>query len=361
MILLTVTLGLLITGGYASLLCPTDFDPSVTVHIPHPTSCSKFLTCVGSQPVEQDCPAGLEWNESATLCDYRRAAKCTRPPNSKQHFNASLLSRSQCMSESNSCPVATSPDDQVVFMKHHNCRKFYACVATHPVELSCPHNLYWNSQECVCDYNVEPDCDKDGFRPEPEVEVAPAESGNHPESDNEEQHLNESDISEHVVRVRREVEASSTEKVESSANSSNSSDSSSSGHSATSGHSESSGGSDTSGSSGSSGNSAHPNSTNSESAANSANSAHSESAANSTNSGGSGNSESSHGSGSSGSSSTPGQSGTSENSGSSGNSGQSGSSANSEHGKPKPIESGGSIQTISSVVVLVVTITMSVL
>nr|ABJ97694.1 mucin-like peritrophin [Toxorhynchites amboinensis] len=89
MFCLIVILGV-ITGGFALVLCPPNFDPAVTIHIPHPTNCSKFITCVGSQPVEQDCPQGLEWSESATRCDYQQNANCEHRVRVRRSENATV-------------------------------------------------------------------------------------------------------------------------------------------------------------------------------------------------------------------------------------------------------------------------------
>lgn len=264
MLALIVVLSL-VTGGLSSILCPTKVDPAKTVHLPHPTSCSKFLTCVGNHPVEQDCPAGLHWNVENSFCDYPRASGCSRGENSDQldnrPFNSTAVANSICLPQSSRCPLNSNPSQDVIFLKHRDCRKFYACVSTQQVELSCPPELYWNARACVCDYEVEAECEgmnrlmedvpeetdekpEDAEVQEPEQEPA-QEQDQEPESEPaEEPEESADDVSE--VRVRRAADGSS---------SSGNSGSSSSG-SDTSGSSGSSGsGSSGSGSSGSSGSS----------------------------------------------------------------------------------------------------------
>ncbi|XP_055532733.1 uncharacterized protein LOC129722910 [Wyeomyia smithii] len=156
----------LVSGAFGSLLCPIKFDPDQTVHLAHPTDCGKFLTCVGSNPVEQFCPLGLHWNEETNFCDYPRATNCSRGDAVEQAwFNVSAISTSQhCLPQSEKCPLISKPQEEVVFLKHRNCRKFYACVAAQPIELSCPHKLYWNSKSCICDYDSDNECDDHGDR-----------------------------------------------------------------------------------------------------------------------------------------------------------------------------------------------------
>lgn len=258
MLALIVVLSL-VTGGLSSVLCPTKVDPAKTVHLPHPTSCSKFLTCVGNHPVEQDCPAGLHWNVENSFCDYPRASGCSRGEDSDQldnrPFNSTAVANSICLPQSSRCPLNSNPSQDVIFLKHRDCRKFYACVSTQQVELSCPPELYWNSRACVCDYEVEAECEGmnrlmedvpeevDGKQEDQEPKQDPAqEQDQEPESEPaEEPEESADDVSE--VRVRRAADGSS---------SSGNSGSSSSG-SDTSGSSGS--GSSGSGSSGSSGSS----------------------------------------------------------------------------------------------------------
>ncbi|XP_058463316.1 peritrophin-1-like isoform X2 [Malaya genurostris] len=160
--LLLLTIGL-IAGGQSSILCPLQFDPSVTVHLPHPTDCSKYLTCVGSTPVEQYCPAGLHWNHEANQCDYPRASRCSRGAAASERatFNLSDITVGQyCSPKGDQCPKSDDPKPNVVFLKHSDCRKFRACIAAEPVELRCPEDLYWNADSCVCDYLKDAECDE---------------------------------------------------------------------------------------------------------------------------------------------------------------------------------------------------------
>ncbi|EAT41402.1 AAEL006953-PA [Aedes aegypti] len=224
MLALIVLLGL-VTGGLSSILCPTKVDPQVTVHLPHPNSCSKFLTCVGSNPVEQDCPAGLHWNNEQSFCDYPRASGCSRGENSDQlhqrPFNSTAVANSICLPQTSRCPLNSNPSEDVVFLKHRDCRKFYACVSTQQVELSCPPKLYWNSRACVCDYEVEAECDgtdrviddvpeevdEEHFDPEDAEEHEQAEQDQEPAAEDQpEQSADE----EPEVRVRRAADGSSS-------------------------------------------------------------------------------------------------------------------------------------------------------
>lgn len=60
---------------YKGMGCP-DFDSTVTVHLPHPIYCSKYLTCLSKSVIEQSCPGRLHWNIEKNMCDYPDPLKC---------------------------------------------------------------------------------------------------------------------------------------------------------------------------------------------------------------------------------------------------------------------------------------------
>ncbi|XP_065088084.1 probable chitinase 10 [Ochlerotatus camptorhynchus] len=210
MLALIITLSL-VSGGFASILCPAAFNPNQTIHLSHPTSCSKFLTCVGSHPVEQDCPAGLHWNVEQSRCDYPESPQCSRGSDPDQPFNAAAVASSVCLPQSYQCPLNSKPTEHVIFLKHRDCRKFYACVSTHPVELSCPPKLYWNSRSCVCDYEMEAECDEMMVRVE---EDAPEETDEEEHSKQEEDAPEEAEEEEHPIQEEDAPEEADQEQAE---------------------------------------------------------------------------------------------------------------------------------------------------
>ncbi|XP_053686532.1 peritrophin-1-like [Sabethes cyaneus] len=210
MIVLVLITLCLVSGALSSLLCPRKFNPELTVHLAHPIDCGKFLTCVGSHPVEQSCPSGLHWNEEQGFCDYPRASNCSRGDAAKEaQFNLTTISHSQqCLPQTARCPVNSKPREEVVFVKHRNCRKFYACVSAQPIELSCPYQLYWNSKSCICDYDVDDECNEDGDRIEDDVEEAQPEDG---DADEEQEQEEEQPKEDEAEQSQSEANASSSE------------------------------------------------------------------------------------------------------------------------------------------------------
>lgn len=56
--------------------CPLQFDHHETVHLPHPYSCRKYLTCLSKSVIEQSCPGELHWNMFKKICDYPDQSGC---------------------------------------------------------------------------------------------------------------------------------------------------------------------------------------------------------------------------------------------------------------------------------------------
>uniref|UniRef100_A0A182IVK0 Chitin-binding type-2 domain-containing protein n=1 Tax=Anopheles atroparvus TaxID=41427 RepID=A0A182IVK0_ANOAO len=138
----------------ASNRCPSGSGVGQTDHLPHPTDCGRYLTCVGSTPVEQRCPAGLQWSEREATCVTPDEAQCS--PAASQDGALSIVvagkAVGKCAPQLSRCPVAAKPTEEVILIPHGDCRKFYACGPRGPIELSCPARLYWNHESCRCDY-----------------------------------------------------------------------------------------------------------------------------------------------------------------------------------------------------------------
>lgn len=43
---------------------------------PYPGDCTKYYECANSQKIEMDCPSGLWFNPTLTICDYPYQAGC---------------------------------------------------------------------------------------------------------------------------------------------------------------------------------------------------------------------------------------------------------------------------------------------
>jgi hypothetical protein len=51
-------------------------DPE-TQYYAHPERCDGFCQCSNGQPIEMDCPSGLEFNRRTNVCDWPDNANCS--------------------------------------------------------------------------------------------------------------------------------------------------------------------------------------------------------------------------------------------------------------------------------------------
>ncbi|XP_012344630.1 peritrophin-1-like [Apis florea] len=55
--------------------CPDDLNENHTM-IVHPCNCSSFFVCTTDPPIPMECPAGLQFDETRQICDYKWRVKC---------------------------------------------------------------------------------------------------------------------------------------------------------------------------------------------------------------------------------------------------------------------------------------------
>ncbi|XP_019545234.2 probable chitinase 10 [Aedes albopictus] len=119
--------------------CPPESNNETVVYLPHPSDCSKFLSCHWGNLVELSCPNGTLWNDGIKACDLQANVNCTLEP-------------ATTTAPVEKCPEQYNPDHQV-YLPHEDCTKYYICswggVA---IEQKCPPNLHWNQQLSYCDY-----------------------------------------------------------------------------------------------------------------------------------------------------------------------------------------------------------------
>lgn len=126
--------------------CPEVLDPNHTAFLPH-ADCSKFYVCTSEGPVETRCPAGLHWNQQASICDWPDVAGCVA---SSVPTTTEVPSRNEADGQ---CPELYDPDNEVFLPHASDCTKYYICTwGGVPVVQNCPAGLHWNKNVNQCDW-----------------------------------------------------------------------------------------------------------------------------------------------------------------------------------------------------------------
>ncbi|XP_065085730.1 uncharacterized protein LOC135707776 [Ochlerotatus camptorhynchus] len=75
--------------GVSDAKCARNDDPMHPLHLPHPTSCQKFMKCFSGMRFELDCPPGQHWAAHLNRCDFPSIAKCVinAKPFQADHIN----------------------------------------------------------------------------------------------------------------------------------------------------------------------------------------------------------------------------------------------------------------------------------
>lgn len=145
---LAVLLKLVIHHAFTTPTCFPENGPEDAEYHPHPTDCSKFLTCNWGALIEQQCPSGTHWNDAIKSCDFSANVNCELHPASS---TPSPSSTAAAASVAGKCPNEFDPSHGV-FLPHVDCSKFYICTQQGAVEQSCPSGLHWNQNVDVCDW-----------------------------------------------------------------------------------------------------------------------------------------------------------------------------------------------------------------
>lgn len=140
--------------------------------------CNKYYLCDHNKPVAFSCPENLLFNPKHDKCDWPEKVDCgdRKIPgeNDEDDVDNHDCGAGNCDPSEAPYLCARKGSDGVL-IAHEICNKFYICLSSKPVALSCPENLVFNSAIDQCDYpeNVNcagrliPEADKDSVNDDP--------------------------------------------------------------------------------------------------------------------------------------------------------------------------------------------------
>lgn len=145
LILSSLLIGLSVAQNWRDPRCPPTNGDFGAVRLPHPTDCSRFLTCHFGSTIETNCPPNLHWSTNSNSCEPPERARC-QLPNQRPipgPFPPSFPQRpvpGPVPIDPNhrpeiphpdflNCPSFDTPGQVVYFPYHLNCTHFYQCVS----------------------------------------------------------------------------------------------------------------------------------------------------------------------------------------------------------------------------------------
>merc|ERR1719322_1233568 len=70
--------------------CPESED-GLSVYVPHPTDCSLYYQCIGSNPTLMSCPDGLYFDSSLNVCNWPQFVDCQNRATNKPDTTTEVL------------------------------------------------------------------------------------------------------------------------------------------------------------------------------------------------------------------------------------------------------------------------------
>lgn len=118
--------------------CPESGIKSIS----HPSSCEKYILCVGGNPFERQCGPGLHFSRDLRNCVAAEDAGCKERPMS--------------------CPEEDDLGNLVFLPNKEDCSMYYVCFGGEAMPLSCAKGLHWSVAEEACLDKADAECEDSG-------------------------------------------------------------------------------------------------------------------------------------------------------------------------------------------------------
>ena len=127
----------------------------------HPTNCAAFYICHGVRAYKYNCPAGLHFNAKTEQCDYPHKVRCTAGAalvpaqafdDDEPHVHTIVDDVDYMVEDARCAPDEDDIYHPIQFGHPTNCNMFYKCFMHLAFKVQCPHGLYFNEKDQMCDY-----------------------------------------------------------------------------------------------------------------------------------------------------------------------------------------------------------------
>ncbi|XP_070001333.1 chondroitin proteoglycan 2-like [Penaeus vannamei] len=136
--------------------------PEVEGMYAHPRDCSKFVTCVHSQPITLSCPSTLVFNAAKKICDWSENVQCTSASDAECVLTnvgtvtdapvttAPLTTAAALTTSSGECNFICP--GKGLYPHPRKCSEYVSCDNSVAHVLQCPAGLHYNPTSKNCDW-----------------------------------------------------------------------------------------------------------------------------------------------------------------------------------------------------------------
>ncbi|XP_065085722.1 probable chitinase 10 [Ochlerotatus camptorhynchus] len=121
--------------------------------IPHPSACESYYICAYGMLILHSCGQGVYWNSESNQCDFPERTNCSNLPNPAKPETSTPSIGTTTVSKLPNCRST-----EIFHPSIEDCSKYYICIGSAPILMSCPSDYLWNSDISQCDRPEQAHC-----------------------------------------------------------------------------------------------------------------------------------------------------------------------------------------------------------
>ncbi|XP_001655681.2 probable chitinase 10 [Aedes aegypti] len=114
--------------------------------IPHPSACESYYICAYGMLILHSCGQGVYWNSDTNQCDFPERTNCSNLPNPAKPETSTPSIGTTTPSKLPNCRSS-----EIFHPSIEDCSKYYICIGSSPILMSCPSDYLWNADISQCD------------------------------------------------------------------------------------------------------------------------------------------------------------------------------------------------------------------
>ncbi|XP_058458071.1 probable chitinase 10 [Malaya genurostris] len=114
--------------------------------IPHPSACESYYICAYGMLILHSCGQGVYWNTDTNQCDFPANTNCSNLPNPAKPETSTPSIGTTTASKLPNCRGS-----EIFHPSIEHCGKYYICIGSSPILMSCPKDYLWNPTISQCD------------------------------------------------------------------------------------------------------------------------------------------------------------------------------------------------------------------